>query len=89
MHNESNRDAPTFPTAAEATRIEEPISCIGGRVGKNSIVKRVLSGVAALGIALSGLALGAASVWWNGFCETDGEWVLGVGLVEWVLRNRW
>ncbi len=23
-----------------------------------------------------------ASVWWHGFCETDGEWVLGVGLVE-------
>lgn len=54
----------------------------------NSIVKRVLSGVAALGIALSGLALGAASVWWHGFCETDGERALGVGLVEWGRLNR-
>ena len=48
----------------------------------NSIVKRVLSGVAALGIALSGLALGAASVWWHGFCGTDGGGVLSVGLAE-------
>ena len=54
----------------------------------NSIVKRVLLGAAALGIALSGLALGAASVWWHGFCETDGEALLGVGLVARVLRNR-
>lgn len=50
----------------------------------NSIVKRVLLGAAALGIALSGLALGAASVWWHGFCETDGEALLGVGFAEWV-----
>ena len=50
----------------------------------NSIVKRVLSGAAASGIALSGLALGAASVWWHGFCETDGEALLGVGFAEWV-----
>ena len=50
----------------------------------NSIVKRVLSGAAALGIALSGLALGAASVWWHGFCRIDGERVLGVGFAEWV-----
>lgn len=50
----------------------------------NSIVKRVLSGVAALGIALSGLALGAASVWWHRFCRTDGERLVGVGFAEWV-----
>ena len=54
----------------------------------NSIVKRVLLGAAALGIALSGLALGAASVWWHGFCETDGEALLGVGLVGWGRLNR-
>lgn len=28
------------------------------------------------------------SVWWNGFCGTDGEGLVSVGLVARVLRNR-